>query len=84
MNERDQRVREIAYFLWLGEGCPDGVAERHGREAEARYDSEDAERKTIEGEPPGEPVEEASVQPNEEPDASIAAGRRRAASGRAG
>ena len=85
MNERDQRVREIAYFLWLGEGCPDQEAERHWRAAEAWHDSEDAERKSIEGEPPGEPAEEVSVPPIEKPDASIAAvpGSPRAASRRA-
>jgi Protein of unknown function (DUF2934) len=27
--DRNDRIREIAYFLWLEEGCPDGAAERH-------------------------------------------------------
>ena len=86
MNERDQRVREIAYFLWVGEGCPDGEAERHWGAAEALYDSDAVERKRIEGEPPGEPAEEFLVRPTGKPDESIAAGPggRRAASGRAG
>jgi hypothetical protein len=57
MEDREQRIREIAYFLWLEEGSPEGEQERHWRAAEALYDSGDAERKTIEGEPPGDPLE---------------------------
>ena len=29
VTDRNDRVREIAYFLWLEEGCPEGEAERH-------------------------------------------------------
>ena len=29
MTEHSDRVREMAYFLWLEEGCPEGEAERH-------------------------------------------------------
>ncbi len=55
MIDRDDRIREIAYFLWLEEGCPDGEADRHWSAAEAMHDNSDAsERKRIEGEPPGE------------------------------
>ena len=58
------RIREIAYFLWLDEGCPDGEHERHwtaaegliGSEPEQREESEPERRKRIEGEPPGEPL----------------------------
>ena len=28
MTEHSDRVREMAYFLWLEEGCPEGEAER--------------------------------------------------------
>ncbi|HEY1864680.1 MAG TPA: DUF2934 domain-containing protein [Roseiarcus sp.] len=56
MNDRNDRIREIAYFLWLDEGCPEGEAERHWIKAETMLDSEPSERKRIEGEPPGEPV----------------------------
>jgi hypothetical protein len=55
MTDRDERIREIAYFLWLEEGCPEGEAERHWLAAETRLESDPLERKRIEGEPPGEP-----------------------------
>jgi hypothetical protein len=61
--DRDSRIREIAYFLWLDEGRPDGDAERHWTSAEALLDSEPQERKRIEGEPPGEPLGEAPPPP---------------------
>jgi hypothetical protein len=51
----------MAYFLWLEEGCPEGEAERHWLAAETLVDSEPLERKRIEGEPPGEPVGDAST-----------------------
>jgi hypothetical protein len=56
MTDRNDRIHEIAYFLWLDEGCPEGEAERHWSAAEAMADAEPSERKRIEGEPPGEPV----------------------------
>jgi hypothetical protein len=54
--DRNDRIREIAYFMWLDEGCPDGEAERHWTTSEALLESEPGQRKRIEGEPPGEPV----------------------------
>jgi hypothetical protein len=62
--DRNDRIREIAYFLWLDEGSPDGEEERHWTTAEGllepeperREESEPERRKRIEGEPPGEPV----------------------------
>jgi len=54
MNDREDRIREIAYFLWLEEGCPDGEADRHWSTAEAMHDSLPHERKRTEGEPAGE------------------------------
>jgi hypothetical protein len=54
--DRNDRIHEIAYFLWLDEGCPDGEADRHWANAEAAFESEPLERKRTEGEPPGEPV----------------------------
>ena len=53
MTDRDDRIREVAYFLWLEEGCPEGQAERHRRDTQAILKS--LERKRIEGEPPREP-----------------------------
>jgi hypothetical protein len=55
MPDRDTRIREIAYFLWLEEGCPEGQEERHWLAAEALLESNPLERKRVEGEPPGEP-----------------------------
>ena len=56
MTDRDDRIREIAYFLWLDEGCPHGEDERHWTTAVALLHSEPEQRKRIEGEPPGEPA----------------------------
>ncbi|THD42469.1 MAG: DUF2934 domain-containing protein [Bradyrhizobium sp.] len=50
----DQRVQEIAYYIWLREGQPEGQAERHWRIATSLVEEGDAERKEFEGEPPGE------------------------------
>jgi hypothetical protein len=61
MTDRNDRIREMAYFLWLEEGCPEGAAERHWLAAETLIESEPLERKRIEGEPPGEPVSDAST-----------------------
>jgi len=62
--DRNNRIREIAYFLWLDEGRPEGEEERHWTTAEGllvsepeqREESEPERRKRIEGEPPGHPV----------------------------
>ncbi len=56
MTDRNDRIREFAYFLWLEEGCPEGQAERHWSAAEALLASDELERKQIEGEPPGDPA----------------------------
>ncbi|MBV8794463.1 MAG: DUF2934 domain-containing protein [Hyphomicrobiales bacterium] len=53
-DDRNDRIREIAYFLWIDEGRPEGGADRHWSTAEAKHDSEASERKRIEGEPPGD------------------------------
>jgi len=56
MSDRNDRIREIAYFLWMDEGRPEGQADRHWQYAEVIVDSEPLERKRTEGEPPGEPA----------------------------
>jgi hypothetical protein len=61
MRDRNDRIREIAYFLWLDEGCPEGEAERHWSTAETIVDSESSERNRIEGEPPGERVSDLPI-----------------------
>jgi hypothetical protein len=54
--DRSARIRDLAYFLWLEEGCPEGQEERHWLAAEALFESDPLERKRVEGEPPGEPA----------------------------
>ena len=45
-NEKNasQRIRETAYRLCQADGCPEGEALRHWFAAEARFNSEEAER----------------------------------------
>jgi hypothetical protein len=47
-DERDRRIRDVAYFLWREEGCPDGRAEAHWTTAEAVVDAQDGERRETE------------------------------------
>jgi Protein of unknown function (DUF2934) len=54
MTDREQRIRDIAYFLWLEEGSPEGGAERHWLEAEGLAASEPEEEARVEGELPAE------------------------------
>lgn len=61
MDDKNDRIREIAYLLWMEEGCPEGQAERHWRTAEALVEQADIERKEIEGEPPGEEEDSAPI-----------------------
>jgi hypothetical protein len=59
MTDREDRIRELAYFLWLEEGCPEGAAERHWLAAETLIESEPLERKRTEGEPSDEPKKDS-------------------------
>jgi Protein of unknown function (DUF2934) len=45
MDDRENRIREIAYFMWEEEGRPDGQADRHWQSAKAIVESQDAERR---------------------------------------
>jgi hypothetical protein len=47
MSDLDERVREIAYFLWLDEGTPEGEAERHWLAAEGLLEPEPVEGERI-------------------------------------
>ncbi len=60
MTDRGDQIREIAYFLWLEAGCPEGQEERHWRDAEALLESDPMpfERMRIKGASPFEPAEE--------------------------
>lgn len=62
MADRDDRIRELAYLLWLEEGYPEGQAERHWLAAEILIDSGRLESEPIEGaEPPGKPTEDSAT-----------------------
>jgi Protein of unknown function (DUF2934) len=50
MTDREGRIRDIAYLLWLEEGCPIDAAERHWLAAEGLVENE-----PLEGETPDEP-----------------------------
>jgi Protein of unknown function (DUF2934) len=41
--EREQAVRELAYALWVADGCPHGRAVEHWRQAEAQIDADMAQ-----------------------------------------
>ncbi len=66
MDDRDQQIREIAYFLWLEEGCPEGEADRHWAAAEAVVNAQDAEPANGGGGPQHEPLS-APAQPSVRP-----------------
>jgi hypothetical protein len=61
MTDRDDRIRELAYFLWLDEGSPEGQAERHWQAAESLFDSQSLERKRVKGEPAGDPLDHSQA-----------------------
>ena len=62
MTDRDERIREIAYFLWLDEGSPDGGAERHWFAAEGLIgpETDEDQEARVEGELPPEPTKQPS------------------------
>ena len=45
MEDREQRIREIAYRIWVDEGFPIDQDRRHWRMASLIVEQEDAERK---------------------------------------
>ena len=55
MTDRDQRIREIAYFLWLEEGSPEGEADRHWRAAEGLIEDEPLDGEPAASETPDKP-----------------------------
>jgi Protein of unknown function (DUF2934) len=54
MADSDERIREIAYYIWENEGRPEGQADRHWRTAEEIVQAQEAEGTNAEGEPPPE------------------------------
>ena len=57
MNDSEQRIRELAFKIWEWEGRLAGQAERHWASAKAIIEKEDAVRREVEGEPPGDSAE---------------------------
>ena len=55
MTDRNDRIRESAYFLWLEEGRPEDAAERHWLAAEGLVEDGPHEGEPIDGETPDEP-----------------------------
>jgi hypothetical protein len=54
MTDRNNRIRESAYFLRLEEGRPEDAAERHWPAAEGLLDEEPLEGKPTGGKTPAE------------------------------
>jgi hypothetical protein len=63
--ERQQRIREIAYFLWQEEGCPPDRAEHHWMTAETVVDGQDEKRETDGSGTFAEPLASAAEEPME-------------------
>ena len=74
MTDRDKRIQEIAYQLWVKEDRPDGRSDSHYFEAVELYEVEIAQGKNAEAEPPAAPVAEKPA-PRAEPVAEKPAAR---------
>lgn len=73
MTEKEERIRETAYFIWLEEGCPEGQAERHWRDAQRIVEAQKPQQKSPEGEsePPAEYVTPLATLTRARPDTSV-------------
>jgi Protein of unknown function (DUF2934) len=60
----EQRIRELAFQLWEQDGHLDGQSDRHWEMARSIIAREDAERREIEGEPPGDSAERDEARPD--------------------
>jgi Protein of unknown function (DUF2934) len=60
MTNREKRIQEIAYHLWVQEGHPEGRSDSHYFEAVTLYETEIAGREGVEAE---EPVAESKAKP---------------------
>lgn len=63
MADRNDRIRELAYLLWLEEGYPEGQAERHWLAAEILVESGSLEETPTDG---GDPADESPIVPGVE------------------
>ena len=89
MDDRNQRIREIAYYLWEQEGGPESQADRHWAAAVAIAEQQDVERENSKSEnmteDPGgiasnEPLLSAPLEKSPPPSPPSHEGRRSAAS----
>jgi hypothetical protein len=56
-SSKETRIRNLAYMLWLEDGCPEGRAQTHWLEAEDMLRAEDEEPKwLVRAEKKAEPV----------------------------
>jgi DUF2934 family protein len=70
MTNREKRIQEIAYHLWVQEGRPEGRSDSHYFEAVTVYETEIAGREGVEAE---EPVAETKAKPGKPQPAKPAA-----------
>lgn len=54
MSDRESRIRERSYYLWLHEGCPEGRGDVHWDEASELVAIEDNQRLTTRPVPPAD------------------------------
>jgi hypothetical protein len=63
MDDRSQRIREIAYRLWEEEGRPRGRADEHWRQAAALVEAEEAIAERSDPPPPRESAPASPLPP---------------------
>ena len=60
-DDRDRRIRERAYFLWLGDGQPNGQAEDYWRRAIAAEQDMAADEASQESFPASDPPAQSGI-----------------------
>lgn len=50
--EKEQRIRERAYQIWINEGQPEGRDIDHWQQAETQINAEEGEQPSSSGQPP--------------------------------
>lgn len=59
--DREARIRERAYFLWIGDGQPHGLAEEHWRRAMAAEEDEATDEASEESFPASDPPAHSGI-----------------------
>jgi hypothetical protein len=60
-DDRDTRIRERAYFLWLGDGQPNGQAEEYWHRAIAAEQDSEADEASEESFPASDPPANSGI-----------------------